>query len=354
MDVNQTSKVEVQFQKVPVEFTGKSAEFFGIWIVNVLLSIVTLGIYSAWATVRTKSYFYGNTKLDSHAFSYLAKPLQILKGRLLAIAFFVIYSLVSSFFPIAGLFFTIALVFLFPWFIVQGLRFDSRMTSYRNVRFNFHGSYGKALVTFILLPIVGMLTFYLAMPWVMKKMNEFVLSNTSYGEQRLTTYIETKQYYLAALMVLLVTVIGVAAIIAIIFAGVGGLDPAAFAGLSSGAQVAAGLVYFVLIFLVNAIFKVKIRNHTFNSSEFDDLAKFRSSMAVTTYFTLIATNFLAIICSLGLAYPWTAIRTARYFADITEAKISDKATAVIDTMGDHKSSFGDEAADAFDIGVSAI
>jgi len=354
MDVDHTSKAEVQFNKVPVEFSGKGTEFFGIWIVNVLLSIVTLGIYSAWATVRTKSYFYGNTKLDSHAFSYLAKPLQILKGRLMAIAFFVAYSLVTSFFPIAGLFFSIALVFLFPWIIVQGLRFDSRMTSYRNVRFNFHGTYGKAFVTFILLPIVGMLTVYLAMPWVMKKMNEFVLSNTSYGEQRLSTYIETKQYYLAALMVLVVTVIGVAAIIAIVFAAVGGLDPAAFVGLSTAAQIAGGLVYFALIFLVSAIFKVKIRNHVFNSSEFEDLAKFRSNMSVLPYFMLISTNFLAIICSLGLAYPWAAIRTARYFANSTQAKISNKADAIIDTNGDHKSSFGDEAADAFDIGVSAI
>ncbi|EPJ49679.1 MAG: hypothetical protein OFPI_23530 [Osedax symbiont Rs2] len=354
MDVDNTSKQEVQFNEVPVEFSGRGGEFFGIWIVNVLLSIVTLGIYSAWATVRTKSYFYANTKLDSHAFSYLAKPLQILKGRLLAIAFVVIYSLVSNFFPLAGLFFSIALIFIFPWIIVQGLRFDSRMTSYRNVRFNFHGTYGAAFVTFILLPIVGVLSVYLAMPWVMKKMNEFVLSNTSYGEQRLTTYIETKQYYLTALLVLLVTVIGVAAIFAIVYAALGGLGLAAFAGISTAAQIAGGLVYFALIFLVNAIFKVKIRNHVFNSTEFEDLAKFRSNMAILSYFSLIATNFLAIIFSLGFAYPWTAIRTARYLAKSTQAKISDKASAVIDTMGDHNSSFGDEAADAFDVGVSVI
>jgi uncharacterized membrane protein YjgN (DUF898 family) len=42
-------------------FTGGASEYFGIWIVNVLLSILTLGIYSAWAKVRNKRYFYGNT-----------------------------------------------------------------------------------------------------------------------------------------------------------------------------------------------------------------------------------------------------------------------------------------------------
>jgi hypothetical protein len=48
----------------PFQFTGRAGEFFKIWIVNVLLTIVTLGIYSAWAKVRTTGYFYSHTRLD--------------------------------------------------------------------------------------------------------------------------------------------------------------------------------------------------------------------------------------------------------------------------------------------------
>lgn len=36
------------------DFTGSAKEWFGIWIVNLLLSIITIGIYSAWAKVRAK------------------------------------------------------------------------------------------------------------------------------------------------------------------------------------------------------------------------------------------------------------------------------------------------------------
>ena len=46
------------------QFTGKTGEYFGIWIVNLFLTIVTLGIYSAWAKVRKKRYFYANTIID--------------------------------------------------------------------------------------------------------------------------------------------------------------------------------------------------------------------------------------------------------------------------------------------------
>ena len=63
------SQVHHQFQ-----FSGKAGEFFRIWIVNVLLTILTLGIYSAWAKVRTNRYFYSSTTLAGSSFSYLAKP----------------------------------------------------------------------------------------------------------------------------------------------------------------------------------------------------------------------------------------------------------------------------------------
>ena len=52
----------------PFSFTGTGGEYFRIWIVNLILSILTLGIYSAWAKVRTNRYFYGNTQVDNTGF----------------------------------------------------------------------------------------------------------------------------------------------------------------------------------------------------------------------------------------------------------------------------------------------
>ena len=47
-----------------IEFSGDGGEYFRIWIVNLALSVVTLGIYSAWAKVRRLRYFYGSTRFD--------------------------------------------------------------------------------------------------------------------------------------------------------------------------------------------------------------------------------------------------------------------------------------------------
>src|SRR4030088_3281076 len=84
----------------PVEFTADSGEYFRIWIVNLALTIVTLGIYSAWAKVRKRRYFYGHTRIDGEAFEYRANPLAILKGRIIAFVLFVAFSIVSQYAPL--------------------------------------------------------------------------------------------------------------------------------------------------------------------------------------------------------------------------------------------------------------
>ncbi|MGB1834264.1 MAG: DUF898 family protein, partial [bacterium] len=78
---------------LPFEFTGKAKEFFGIWLSNLLLSILTLGIYSAWAKVRRRRFFLGHTLIGGHRFDYHADPKVILKGRAVVVSVLVVLSL---------------------------------------------------------------------------------------------------------------------------------------------------------------------------------------------------------------------------------------------------------------------
>src|SRR5260370_7326098 len=75
-------KVADRGKRHPVEFTADAGEYFRIWIVNLALTIVTLGIYSAWAKVRKRRYFYGHTRVAAESFEYRASPIAILQGRL--------------------------------------------------------------------------------------------------------------------------------------------------------------------------------------------------------------------------------------------------------------------------------
>src|ERR1700739_359859 len=89
MDFEQTQPVRME--PLPGRFHGSGGESFRIWIVNLLLTIVTLGIYSAWAKVRRQQYFYRNTELAGSSFEYHGQPLSILKGRIVAIGLLLIY-----------------------------------------------------------------------------------------------------------------------------------------------------------------------------------------------------------------------------------------------------------------------
>src|SRR3954470_736798 len=86
--------------RYPVEFTATTGAYFRIWIVNLALTIVTLGIYSAWAKVRKRRYFYSHTRVDGEGFEYRANPIAILKGRLIAVAIVVAFSALDYFAPL--------------------------------------------------------------------------------------------------------------------------------------------------------------------------------------------------------------------------------------------------------------
>lgn len=176
-NANQNNNLKISPKITPVIFEGNTKEYFGIWIVNLLLSIVTLGIYSAWAKVRRKKYFYHNTLIENVGFDYNAKPISILKGRLIAVALII----VASVNPILQSL-VLVLIFLFlPWLVVRGSIFNARNSSHRGLRFDFTGTFGKAIRVFIGLPLLTMISLGLAAPYAAHEKNQFIVNNHRFG-----------------------------------------------------------------------------------------------------------------------------------------------------------------------------
>lgn len=329
-------------------FSGNAKEYFGIWIVNLLLSIITLGIYTAWAKVRRLRYFYGNTWLDGHNFEYHAKPVQILIGRIIVVAVLLIVNIVSNFFPFFALFVLIPYMIGLPWLLNKAISFNARVTSYRNVHFNFEGSYGAAFAIFILLPlsvpviaaavisgllytsqpgfaVIGILVVIAAIaqlaiiPIISKKTNEYIGNRTRYGSAKFSTELELGELFknigIVALCAGVPFALIVGSIVASYFSG-GALVLAA--GLS---QVALISVYFIII-AGGVFYAAGVRNVAFNGTNLDGGHKLHSNLSRTKYTFIIITNFLAIIVSIGLLRPWTAVRTWRYLMDNSALQVA--------------------------------
>ena len=203
-------------QKItPIIFKGKASEYFGIWIVNLLLSLVTLGVYSAWAKVRRKKYFYNNTLIDNVGFDYHANPIAILKGRIIALILFALYVYGKGSSPIlAGILVLLFFVFL-PWLIVRGSIFNSRNTSHRGLRFDFVGTVNKAARVFIGLPMLTIFTLGLIWPYIAHEKSQFLMSNHRFGLSQFDMRRVVKGFYKIYLIVFLLPVIGILAAIAI-------------------------------------------------------------------------------------------------------------------------------------------
>lgn len=335
-----------------VKFHGKAGEFFSIWIVNLLLTIVTLGIYSAWAKVRTNRYFYSNTEIDGHRFSYLGDPIQILKGRIIALVLFGAYFLASAFSPPLALGIMLVLLLASPLLICLSLRFSMRMTAYRNIRFNFTGSYGQAFVTFFLLPIMAMFTLYLAMPWVMKKMDEFICSHITFGDKEMQAEFKTGEYYVAAIGATVI-IIGL-----MVVAGISmGVSFATFADPEAAKEMSLSMigimvVYVVAFILASSFYTARIRNHIFNHARIDEVASFKSDLTVGQLILLRLTNFIALVCTLGFAMPWIKVRTAALMANATQVNVLNGSDNVVVDSSKAASAIGEEVADVFDVDIA--
>lgn len=345
-----------------VEFSGSGKEFFSIWIVNIVLTLLTLGIYSAWAKVRTYRYFYGHTQLDGHRFDYLASPIQILKGRILAFILFVIYMFCTQFVPILGVLAVFGLLFLMPWMVNQGMRFNMRMSRYRNVRFAFKGNYGDAFLNFIVLPIVSVFTLYLLLPYVLKRIDKYLHSEISYADKPITVNTKGGEYYLA--VILAYVACAIVGVLVMTIAGVFGLslqtmmlDPEGFEQSLTTISAVALIILFVVgytaIFAVYmGVYQTHVRNHLLNSSEIEGIASFKSDLRIVDYTLLTLTNALAVLCTLGLAIPWAKVRTAKMLCRATEISFLCDPQTLTDAQGEQNSSFAEEAADFFDVDLS--
>lgn len=340
---------EPQYQALT--FHGNSKDFFNIWIVNTLLTIVTLGIYSAWAKVRTNRYMYSNTELNGHRFSYLAEPLQILKGRIIAAIVVGLYFLLSTFSPFAAGILILVMFALTPALIVLGLRFSMRMTAYRNVRFGFSGSIGSAFKTFSLYPLVALLTLYLAMPWVLKKMDEFKFSHITFGQKQFEGELRTSSYYSATFMSVLIA-IPFLVVVGVLMTSMAPEEGAMLEDSFSMMSVVLFFVYIAFILCTSSIYQVIVRNHVFSQMALPETAKLHSNINFNSLFTLRLVNFLAVVCSLGLAIPWAKVRTMNYFTKHTHVATLPGADAILDQAAQDTNAIAEETADMLDIDLS--
>jgi uncharacterized membrane protein YjgN (DUF898 family) len=339
-DMAQTAPRNLQ-----LSFTGSGSEFFRIWIVNALLSIVTLGIYSAWAKVRTLQYFYRNTRLDGATFDYHGGPTAILKGRAIVFVLVLAYNASQYVSSYLTLILAVALAAVFPYLLVRSLRFRMANSSYRGLRFAFTGKDAEGYKVFLLWPILTVLTLYLLAPFAHQRFKRYQHNNTHFGTAPFAIDATASAFYGIYLRTVFVVAIFLIAG-ALVGAGVGFA-----AGSAMPIFMLAPLGIYVGLLLIGPYFTARLQNLVWNHTTLAP-HRFRSEVRASQLFFIVLTNYILIALTLGLFYPFARVRSTRYRVESMTMMAAGPLDAFVAGEQQQVGALGDAAVDWYDIDIA--
>ncbi len=338
-------------------FSGTGSEYFRIWIVNLLFSILTLGIYSAWAKVRRTRYFYGSTSVAGTSFEYHGNPVAILKGRIIAVLLIIIYNIAFEMSDLIGLLMLLLVMALTPWLIWKSLQFKLYNSSYRGIRFGFRGALKQIYWVYLALPILTMLSAFLLTPFTHQRVKKFQHQESRFGTSHFSFSGSVGSFYLAYLLVFVIWLVGVIAIsvtlggslFAIITADAMDREAASAAG-AAGIVLFLGVLY-VWMFLLFPIFATLIQNLIWNHTQLGQ-HRFLSDMKWTRMAFITITNIIGIICTLGLFLPFAQIRAMKYRVECMALQPDGSLENFIAASQQQVSATGEGVADLLDFDLS--
>ncbi|MFU2315818.1 YjgN family protein [Rahnella sp. PCH160] len=335
----------------PFSFYGKSSEYFSIWIVNLFLNIITLGIYFPWSLVKEWRYFYENTELAGNRFELYAKPTEILNFILMV--FGCVFLMMLPFVNIIVMF---ALFCTMPLIIIKIIGYICRSTGFRGTRFGYCCKPGEAYVSCLAWPFLTLIVVMVPMGaiitsilhhrdatalnfillsvffvpffivrWAIQNYlyMKMIINNLLIGRARFAgdfkksafikyhfyAFILSIPFFLVAAKIMLTSAVEMESVVQ---AAKTGSSPLPFQFIF---HVYGGLLVILLGNYICSLFlRVSLTNYVCRNAVLDGDIRITSTMSYSGYFKLALLNLVMVMCSFGLCIPHTQIRTAKYLA----------------------------------------
>jgi uncharacterized membrane protein YjgN (DUF898 family) len=359
------------------EFTGSGKEYFRIWVINLLLSLATLGIYSAWAKVRRLQYFDRNTRLAGASFDFRGDPRAVLRGRILAFVLLVAYQYAFGFSLHVGVAVVVFVLLAMPWLLRGALRFRLSNTQYRGLWLGFGGGVGEAYLAYLpplalfLLPTVllalypgrpglAALPFLLVLAWPLMhgRARAYQQRHLLFGDQGARYALGSWRFYRPYLVAGLASS-GFMLLVGIVVAIVAGVAMGLLGKESLGAEfttllpMALGLLFVYIAYLMAGPYlQARIGNLAWSHTSFPGV-RIRSTIPAKGFMLLQTKNAVLTLLTLGLYRPFAVVAVHRYRLRHVEVEFDDgfEQTMARAAQG-RRSAAGDGASDALGIDLS--
>lgn len=277
-----------------LSFHGSGGALFGIHIVTLLLSVVTLGIYSFWGRTRIRQYLWSQTEFAADRFAYHGTGGELFRGYLRAMGILlVMYVVALGLLPLAtrpllgetggAILGMVALaagfLVLIPVAIVGARRYRLSRTSWRGIRFAFSGRVGEFIRLYAGGALLSVVTLSLYSPFFHANVRRFTVTGSRFGTAGFDFDGRGADVFRSYLLALLLTI------------------------------PTLGLYWF---------WYVAGRERYYWSRTRFESATFRSTMTGGGLLGLAATSLLLLVVTLGLGLPWIVVRLQRYVCDHLE------------------------------------
>jgi uncharacterized membrane protein YjgN (DUF898 family) len=288
-------------------FHGSGGSLFGIQIINLFLTLVTLGIYSFWGRVKVRKYMMSQSDFEGDRFAYHGTGKELMIGWLKAIIIIGVPIVALMLLSAGALVYVVFAVFM-PVAVVNARRYRLSRTSWRGIRFSFRGG----VMDFFKISIKGWLltavTLGIAYPIWQNWRQEFLVAHAYFGNRR-------------------------------------------FEYDGSGKDLLWSYVLNILLSLPTfgicwVWYWARVQRYYSEHTRFGG-GNFRSTVTGGGLFGLMFGNLFLLIITLGLAWSWVLVRNARFFlghlyldGPLETAEIMQEAQAA-DATGDVLSGFFD-------------
>ena len=335
---------------IPLVFTGSGSEYFRIWIVNLALTFITFGIYSAWAKVRRLQYFYRNTQLDGSGFDYHGRPIAILEGRLIAFGLVAAYKFALTVSPTTAFVLLALIAAVMPWLLVRSLALRMRNSSWRGVRFRFNGNVAGGYRVFLLWPIASVLTLGLLAPKAYHALKAYQHGNTAFGTAPFAFSASVRDFYrlwlrTAALFLGVPIVLFLAARLLIdsgsVIAGLGGIV----------LGILGGVAVYLLLLMAMPYFLTRSQNLIWNHTTLG-AHRFECSLRFKKVLWIVVSNFFLTVLTIGLFRPFAVVRMARYRAESMALVPGESLDHFVGMQSREVEAMGEEVTEFFDIDIA--
>lgn len=309
-----------------LRYYGTGGSLFGLMFVNALLSGITLGIYSAWAKNKVRVFHWSHTEMDDDRFAYHGTGGELFAGFLKA--GFVMMGLSLAVGALQAVFlggdnaspwaalsifagFYVTLFVLIVFAVNSARRYRLSRSSWRGIRFSFHGDGDDFLKLMARGTLLSIVTLGLYSPHFQHQRRAFFVQNVRFGSEPFMYDGEPQPLFREYVKALLLTI------------------------------PTLGLYW-----IWYAAFKHRyFWNHTAMRG-----ARFQSTVTGGALFKLHATNLLLVLLTLGIGAPWAVVRMHAFWCD-TLTLVGTVDWATIQQRAQRARVIGEGLAEGFDVDV---